>query len=263
MATRARAPDEEPPYRIESVDKALRLLLMFQERSTWTVSEASEALGVARSTAHRLLAMLQYHGFVTQQATSKAYGPGRALLEIGLAAVRSLDVRRVARPHLEALVQELRETIQLIILQGQRTLIVDAVECQEAVRVSARTGGSAPPNCTSAGKVLLARLPPDEVRGLLGPDPLETLTERSIGTLAELEADLADVRARGYATNLGEHEPGLSAISVAIATPAGVTPAAITVSAPEMRMPPERIPDVVAAAARSAARIAADLERSL
>jgi DNA-binding IclR family transcriptional regulator len=250
----------EPAYRIESVDKALRLLHMFRDKPRWTVSEVGEALGVAPSTAHRLLAMLQWHEFAYQEPGSKAYAAGRALLAIGLAALSELSVRDVARAEIEALSAELGETVHLIVLQGARTLIVDAVEGDQVVRVGARIGGSAPPNCVSAGKVLLSRMTDRQVAALIGPDPLPRRTSRSIGTLAELTADLARVRGRGYATNFDEHEFGATGISVPIPVPPGVTPAAITVNAPSARVPDEQIPVIVAAAAATAARIAAKVD---
>lgn len=253
-------PDTPPTYRIESVDKALRLLWLLRDERELTVTRASEHLGVARSTAHRLLAMLQYHGFARQDPTTKAYAPGRGLLEIGLAAVDSLDIRRIARPELGALSREVRETVQLIILEGSRTLVLDAVEADEVVRVSARTGGSMPPHCVSAGKVLLARQPVEYVRALLGPDPLEKRTPESISTLAELERELEVVRTQGHATNIEESEPGVFAVSVAIPVPPGVTPAAITVVAPSMRMSLRRIPGIVTAAHAAAKRIAEQLD---
>jgi DNA-binding IclR family transcriptional regulator len=250
----------EPAYRIESVDKALRLLHMFREKPRWTVSEVSKALGVVPSTAHRLLAMLQWHEFAHQEPGSKAYVAGRALVAIGLAAVNQLTVRDVAHADIEALSRELGETVHLIILQGARTLIVDAVEGDQVVRVGARIGGSAPPNCVSAGKVLLSKMTDRQVAALIGPDPLPRRTSRSIGTLAELAADLAVVRERGFATNFDEHELGATGIAVRIPVPAGVTPAAITVNAPSARVPSERIPVIVAAAIAAAARIAAKLD---
>lgn len=251
----------EPAYRIESVDKALRLLHMFGEKSSWTVSEASEALGVAPSTAHRLMAMLQWHGFAHQNPGSKAYVPGRAMLAIGLAALRELAVLEVARPEIEELAEKVEETVHLIVLQGARTLIVDAVEAKQIVRVGARIGGSAPPNCVSAGKVLLSAFSDRQVRTLLGPDPLPTMTENSAATLAELLPQLEEVRRQGYATNFSEHEVGASAVAVPIYVPSGVTPAALTVNAPAARMPPERIPSVIEAAKLTAAAISAKLER--
>jgi len=232
---------------------------MFGGQPRWTVSDAAHALDVAPSTAHRLLAMLQWHGFVHQNPGSKAYVPGPALLAIGLSAVRNLAVRDVARPEIEDLAHRLQETVHLIVLQGSRTLIVDAVECQQIVRVGARIGGSAPPNCVSAGKVLLAALSDRQVAALIGPDPLPQMTPRSIGTLAELSSELATVRAQGYATNIDEHEMGATGVSVRIDGPPGVTPAALTVNAPSVRLPPERIPEVAAIARAFADRIAAKL----
>ncbi len=82
-----------PRYPINSVDNALKLLLMFREQQVIRVSEASATLGVGRSTAHRLLAMLEFHGFIEQDADTKAYRSGPALAEIGLAIVQSMDFR--------------------------------------------------------------------------------------------------------------------------------------------------------------------------
>jgi IclR family acetate operon transcriptional repressor len=250
----------EPAYRIESVDKVLRLLHMFEDRPRWTVSEASDALDVAPSTAHRLLAMLQWHGFVHQNPGSKAYVPGRALLAIGLSALRQLTIRDVARPEMEELAKQLQETVHLIVLQGPRTLIIDAVESQQVVRVGARVGGSAPPNCVSAGKVLLAELTDRQVAALIGPDPLPQMTRRSIGTLAELKPVLAEVRRQGYATNIDEHEHGATGVAVPIRVPDGLTPAALTVNAPSVRLSADRIPAVAALAKQMSERISAKLE---
>src|SRR6266704_6869809 len=99
-----------PAYPIASVDNALRLLMLFRDTPRVRLSEASEHLGVAHSTAHRLMAMLAYHGFVRQEPGSRAYVAGPALVEIGLAAVRELDIRLHARPVLESLAASLRET---------------------------------------------------------------------------------------------------------------------------------------------------------
>jgi DNA-binding IclR family transcriptional regulator len=252
-------PSQGPAYPIESVDNALRMLWYLREHPSVTVSAASAHLGVARSTAHRLLAMLQHHGFVRQSAGSKTYVPGRALLEIGLAAVGNLDLRNVARPEIERLSLQVRETVHLIVLEGTATLVIDSVESPETLRVSARTGGSLPPHCTASGKVLLAELSPGELRDVVGPDPLERLTPDSIGTLAELEAELARVRECGYATNMGENEPGIVSVAVRIPVP-GERPAALAIAAPSTRMSDERIPVAAAEARAAAARIAARME---
>ena len=131
----AAEPGREPAYPIASVDNALRLLMLFRAEPRVRLSDASEHLGVAHSTAHRLMAMLAYHGFVRQEPDSRAYVAGPALVEIGLAAVRQLDIRRHARPVLESLASSLGETVHLAVLEGGNVRYLDAVESSRALRV--------------------------------------------------------------------------------------------------------------------------------
>ena len=140
-----------PPYAIESVDKALRLLLLMRNRREIRVTDVSSELGVARSTAHRLLTTLAHHGFTVQDWVSKSYRPGRVLVEIGLAAVGELDVRRKARHHMEKLAGELRETANLVVLEGGNVRIVDGVESDQALRVTSRTGALVPAHAGREG----------------------------------------------------------------------------------------------------------------
>src|SRR5690625_86064 len=101
---------DRPQYPIESVDNALKLLVLFSERSQVRLGEASAYLGVASSTAHRLLAMLRYRGFVRQDPSSKVYEPGPVLASMGLAAPGDGRLRLRARPILERLWSDVRET---------------------------------------------------------------------------------------------------------------------------------------------------------
>jgi hypothetical protein len=81
-----------PQYPIESVDNALKILLLLGERSELRLTEVADYLGVASSTAHRLLAMLQYRGFVRQEGRSKAYLPGTALTGVAFSILQRFDV---------------------------------------------------------------------------------------------------------------------------------------------------------------------------
>jgi IclR family transcriptional regulator, acetate operon repressor len=252
----ARVDDRKrPEYPIASVDNALTLLALFRERGQIRVSEAAEALGAARSTAHRLLAMLEYHRFARQDPATKAYLPGPALVEIGLAALGSLDIRAVARPVLERLSQEVEETVHLVALRDGSALFLDSVETSRALRIGSRVGRVMPAHCTAGGKALLAQLPPGEVRRLYDDGALEQLTPKSLRTLGALEAELADVRERGYATNFGQSEPDVAAVAVAVPG-AAESGAAITVSAPITRLAEDDAPRIAQAAARAAAELA-------
>ncbi len=244
-----------PNYPIESVDNALKLLRMLRDRDHIRVSEAGSAIGVARSTAHRLLAMLQHHGFVRQDPFSRAYVVGPALLDFGLAMLRDRDIRAHARPFLEALSRETGETVHLITLQGGEVLFLDCVESAKAVRVGNRTGLLLPAHCTSAGKALLAALPPNRLRILYPEERLPGLTRRSITTRARLEREVRLVRKRGYATNFGESEEDIGSVGVLIQDRQRTPRAALSVAAPTSRLTKKSISTMMKAAFRSAAAI--------
>jgi DNA-binding IclR family transcriptional regulator len=246
------------PYTIDSVENALRILLALRERTSMRVTDVSEELGVARSTAHRLLSTMAAHGFVVQNPATREYHSGRVLVEIGLAAVGNIDVRRVAHPHIRALSAELHETVNLLVLQGDRTRFIDGVEGDQAIRIGTRTGLVLPANSTSAGKVLLAELPFEEVRALFAPG-LPTVTNRTVVELDQLEEELATVRELGYATNFGESEPGLNAVAVPIRAGLGWAVAAIAVSTPAVRMTPADVPRFASSLEATAAAIAEGL----
>lgn len=226
-----------PAYPIASVDNALRLLMLFRDRPRVRLSEASEHLGVAHSTAHRLMAMLAYHGFVRQEAGSRAYVAGPALVEIGLAAVRELDIRLHARPVLESLAASFGETVHLAVLEGGNVRYLDAVESPRALRVASRAGSVLAANCTASGKALLAELSDAEVMAVFaGQDTLSALTSRSITSCPRLLAELRTVRVRGCAVNVEESEEGVASVAVAVRVPRGAPAAALAVSAPVSRM---------------------------
>ncbi len=231
-----------PAYPIASVNNALLLLLLFREQPRVRLTDACKYLGVAHSTAHRLLAMLAHHGFVQQEPVTRAYIAGPALVEVGLAVVGSLNVREQARPVMEELAAELGETVHLGVLEGNQVRFVDAVESERALRVVARTGTLVPAHCTSLGKALLAQMTDEQVAKLYptSAEPFAARTERSITTQAKLLKEVSRARARGYAVNSGETEDDVGSVAVAFRDFAG-RPAAIAVAAPTSRLGAQRI----------------------
>jgi DNA-binding IclR family transcriptional regulator len=252
-----------PAYPIASVDNALRLLVLFRDRPRVRLSEASEYLGVAHSTAHRLMAMLAFHGFVRQEPDSRAYVAGPVLTEIGLAAVRELDIRLHARPALEQLAAALGETAHLAVLEGDTVRYLDAVESPRALRVAARTGTTLAANCTASGKALLAELPDAEVTALFpGQTALTALTGRSITTRPRLLAELRRVRERGCAVNVEESEDGVASVAVAVHGPRLAPAAALAVSGPVSRLTGEVIGRIEAELRDRAAWLETQLARA-
>lgn len=255
----AAAPSDGPRYPIESVDNALRLLLLLPERGSIGVSEASEYLEVAPSTAHRLLAMLQHHQLALRDPVSKTYVAGPSLMRLGLAALKDVDVRSAARPFIERLAGKVGETTHLGLLYGTGLAFIDCVEGPKALRAGSRTGEILPAHCTAGGKALLAELSDERITELYPDERLAALTRRSIVTRRALLAALEAIRARGYALNDGESESELRAVAAAVRDATGRPRCSVTVAAPAGRLPDHRLPVVSTAVRQTVEAIGAVL----
>ena len=219
---------------VSSVDNALSVLQLFKTRRVLRVADVAAHLGVARSTAHRLLVSLVQRGFAAQEPVTRAYIPGPELTEIGLAVVDLLDIRGRARPYMNALTEQLQETVSLVVLEGANVRFLDSIESSQILRVGSRTGHVLPAHCVSGGKALLASLSRDAIDALYPVEELPTLTPRSISTKTALLQALDVTRQHGYATNQEESESAVAAVAVALQT--ADAPAAITVAAPASRV---------------------------
>jgi DNA-binding IclR family transcriptional regulator len=246
-------------HTVDSVENALKLLLLFRDNATVRVSAAADHLDVARSTAHRLLTTFVKQGFAVQDSPSRVYRPGPRLMEVGQAAMRNLDVRGRARPHLEQLAVATGETVSLLVPERGNVRFVESIESRSTVRVASRYGLDLPTHATSGGKAILARMSPEALAELYPDEELRTVTAATIGTRTRLLAELDEVRDRGYATNNEESEIGLGAAGVAVCDLSGSPTAAITVAGPVQRMQGDHLADIVTAMRRCATRIATSL----
>lgn len=229
--------DAAPPnYPIESVNRALRLVWMFRDRSEIRLADARDYLGVGQSTAHRLMAMLVYHGFAVQDPIARTYKAGPALVEVGLAVVGRMDLRTVARPILEDLAAETGETVHLGVLEGGDVRFVDVIESELALRVAGRVGRLLPAYATSLGKSMLAQLTTERVRTLYPQESLAPVTSNTLTRRSALLEELEHARERGYAVNTEESEDGVASVGVAVIHPTRGPVAAVTVAAPITRM---------------------------
>ncbi|MYW05493.1 helix-turn-helix domain-containing protein [Streptomyces sp. SID3343] len=242
---------------MESVDNALRLVLLLRAEQRLRVADAAERLGVARSTAHRLLGMLKQHGFAVQDS-SRVYRPGPALLGPAAGEYPERDLAAVLRPHLERLNTEIGETVHLMVLQGNSVRFVDGVEGSNILRVGLRVGMLLPAHCTSGGKALLAELPAAELRALY-PRGLPIGVGPAITDLPAFRRQLTTIRRRGYAVNFEESERGITAVGVTLHDPADRPVGAIAVVVPTARCPRPRVPELADALRQTAQRAARDI----
>lgn len=249
-------PKNPPAYVVASADHALRAAVMLQLEGGLTVSQVAERLGVARSTAHRLLQTLVYRDFAVQDDARKYY-PGPVLELAAHSQSRTSRLRAAALPHLQRLVDLVGESANLTIRTGDTTRFIASVECRQALRVGTREGMVFPAHRTTAGLVLLADLEPDEVAELYDE---RRFTERADERpdLPGLRAQLGRVRRAGFALNNGLSERGVVAVGVPVRDAAGVAVAGLSVSMPSIRYDRNNLAALVATLHRVAGAIEAD-----
>ena len=144
---------------LESVDNALRLLTLVAAKAKLGVSEAAVELGVAPSTAYRLLSTLRYRGFVIQ-GRDRTYRAGPALEEMVSSRMSRTNLAEIALPSLEVLRDETDETSHLMVLVGRQVRIIASVESAQMLRVGSRVGATPPADFTSGGRPPLAEPQP-------------------------------------------------------------------------------------------------------
>lgn len=222
-------------YGSRSVANALHALVLLGARRPVRLTDVSARLGVAPSTAHRLLATLRAHGFAEQEPGGRRYRAGPALLALARGEFDQRSLLRAARAELDRLRDESGETANLLTLDGPDAFFLDGAEARRTLRVAPRTGDHVPAYGTAGGKVLLAQLPADVVR-MRYPDGLRPLTPLTRADLPALLRDLAVCRRTGHALNLGESVLDVHAVAVAVPAPDGPSTASLTVSAPSTRL---------------------------
>lgn len=246
-------------YTVSSVDNALTLLSLLREHPSLSVKEGAERLGVAPSTAHRLLNTLQAHGFVAQDPATRRYGAGPALLQVALSSLRRVDVRRVARPHLVALAAETRATTSLAVAEGTTVRYLDSVEGPDVIRVRARTGEIAPAHLTAAGRAILAALPESEILRLYPTASVSAVDGTLTMDRQQLLDDLREVQATGAAVMEDENGLGVFAIGVPVVDVDGTVLAGISVAVPASDFDQVRERQLTEAARHRARRIQDEL----
>jgi IclR family transcriptional regulator, acetate operon repressor len=247
-----------PPYAIESVDNALRILQILRDSGQVRVSDMAAELGIARSTAHRLLAMLVYRDFAVQ-AEDRSYRPGPAMAAGPLRREPTQRLRQVMRPHMEALCDQVAETINLVVRLGTQTRFLHTVESAQVLRVGDRQGTILPAWKTSGGKALLAELSDTQLTALLrgaNGRPPEGMTAAERRSLVN---ELRLVRDQGYAENIQESESGVCAIGLCVRDKGGDPVAALSVSAPSVRYTPDRSRAFLGELRSTVARAQADI----
>lgn len=223
------------------------------------VGELSRKLVMPKSTVQRALQTLWTAGWICPDGaeTTRWVLTTRAL-HIGQRAIADLGVRDAALPMMRELRRETGETAHLMVLQENRAVLIERVETEHPIRAVIPLGSAVPLHGSSNGKAMLAHRSTEEVRAIVG-ERLERHTERTIVDWAEFLDELARVRRRGFATNVGEWRVDITAVASPIFDHDGEVSASLSVSAPGSRMPEQLRESYGALVTEAAQRISATL----
>jgi IclR family pca regulon transcriptional regulator len=213
---------------VQSLDRGLAVIRALSAADPQTVSEVARGTGLTRATARRFLLTLSDLGYADATAGRFALTP--RVLELGYAYLSSLSLPQVAQPHLVRLVEQVRESSSLSVLDGADVVYVVRVPTQRIMAVTISVGTRFPAYATSMGRVLLAALAPDALDALLAGLELQPLTSGTVASVDDLRGVLDRVRRQGWALVDQELETGLRSIAVPVRSAAGVVVAAVNVS---------------------------------
>jgi IclR family pca regulon transcriptional regulator len=219
----------------QSLERGLAILSSFTaSQSLLGISDLARMLGLTRSTTHRYVSTLVALGYLEQDLATRRYRLGPRVIDLGLSAINSMELREISLPHLQQLSDETGNTVNMAILDGADVVYVERCRSsrhgQRDIDLNLHVGSRMPSYCTSMGKVLLAYLPEDRLEALLADMRLTKRGPNTITSRSALRAELARVRAAGLAVNNEELAFGLRSIAVPVHGANGAVAAAVNLA---------------------------------
>lgn len=222
----------EDPRFMTSLARGLEVLAAFEAQPRLTVTQAAKATGLSRSAVGRCLFTLERLGYVA--ADGPAYGLCPALLPLARAFSAGNPLVRAGQAVVDALRDRLGESSSLAMFDTRstygRVVYVCRAETSRIISLPLFAGATLPSYCASNGRAMLAGLAPDELERFLAEAPFPARTPKTLTSAAALRAELAKIRAQGWAMTDGELEAGLRSIAVPVRGAEGQVEAAINLA---------------------------------
>lgn len=238
-------PSKKETPLVRAVDHALQLLSCYSEREEMGVTELSKKLGLHKNNVFRILATLEFRGYIEQNKKTEGYRLGPKIFELGLIFKYQMGLIKHAKPVMEEIVKRHNETTYLGVLRNIYAIYIDNVETNYTVRVVSRVGSQIPAYASAIGKVQLAHLPSDDLDRLFRDRRLRSLTGNTITDKDVLMEELRKVAQEGYALDNEEFEEDVRCVAAPIRDYTRWVVAGLSISGPAFRMTDEVIPDLI------------------
>jgi IclR family acetate operon transcriptional repressor len=248
----------KPHGGVQSVERAFYLLeLIAESPSDLSLSELAALVDLPPPTTHRLLKTLVSLGYARQLA-SRRYGLGLGLVRLGEQA--DTQFAPLAKPHLEALVEQTGESANMAMLEGNMVVYIAQAPSPHPMRMFTEVGYRTYTHSTGVGKAMLAGLDGERVRKIVSKAGMPAATEYTITDPARLQEELATIKRQGYAIDEAEHAIGVRCYAVAV--PGVPIPMALSISGPAFRVTPSLGEVAIPLLKNQAAELAAKLNGS-
>jgi DNA-binding IclR family transcriptional regulator len=226
------------PAKANAIDKALLILTSFlpynKEMGTM---EISQRLGLNKATAYRILQTLAKHGFLTQNRETKKFGLGNTVVQLARAANQSVkaDLIPIAKPFIDALREELEETVTLEVRSGKSIFMAYIAEGPQLLALAGSIGERVPAHAAAGAKAIVAFSSPEMRRELLGEE-LKRFTRNTLTSHQAFAREAQKIRKEGIAFDLEEVNEGTYAIGAPVFNHEAEPVAAVIVAAPRQRI---------------------------
>lgn len=244
---------------VQSLDRALALLEVIAREDGLTLTDLAQRAGVPPSTAHRILATLQAHDYVSHDEERGLWLIGVRAFEVGSSFLRNRKLAETGRAIMRELMEECGETVNLAIEDQGSIVFISQAESHHTIRAFHRPGSRGAIHASGVGKALLAALPDEKVRRILHKTGLEQFTPKTLTEPGRLFADLNASRERGWTIDDEERTTGMRCVATAIYNEYGEAFAGLSVSGPTVRMTDERIGELGPQVRRAARAITASI----
>lgn len=201
-----------------------------------SLAEVMAAVALPKPTVYRILTLLEHSGLLLHEPDGKRYTVGPRLARLGAEILMNSSVRGSRHAILQRLVDELGETCNFTMLDGNEVIYLDRVETASPLRVNLQPGSRVPLHCTASGKLFLAMLSRARRAKLLDNLPLQRYTENTITDRDTLELELERIRRDKTSADNEEYITGLVCVAVPVLSRDGKPCASVAVQAPVARM---------------------------
>ena len=244
--------------KINSIERCLKVIdTLSHHPAGLKLTEISDYLDLHPSSVHHMVSTLLPHDYITQDPDTKRYSLGFRFLEISRKILDNLDIRKVAHRHLEVLRQESQQAVHLAMLRDDKVVYIDKLDTPSGLSLATYVGFATDPHAAAGGKVLLAGLKDEAVRGIYKNKPLKDYGKNTITRLPALMAELDKIRKRGYAVDDEEYYEGVRCVAAPVRS-GGQVVAAISVTGSIFTMTQDRIEKELAARVIKAADLVSD-----